>query len=306
MEEFEPFHWYINYESAKRFLVTLLFFGLSLVLLIFLFLRFIRMHASFPSSSNDDDVSNSVIVVTRQNIRQREMGGNNVSVVAAAASSEVIKSLPIFMHNNRLSMSENTRLLECRFGRVGGSIANPPADDDGGEENEVLTGNELPSADAAPFSSLSCFGTDSTTICNDVVFPPPPLGTAELNPRLVPAAPPCPHTTGARQNGQEEWENSHISIHSAWNAWPHFGNFLPTSPFSNQLKQILHSIPLPSPPPPLSPPFPPYTNLGISEMADFSRPFFSGESGNVESTWNDRNRRRGTSTEPPLPLRRRD
>nr|GMD64359.1 RING-H2 finger protein ATL66-like [Ipomoea batatas] len=235
MEEFEPFHWYIDYQSAKRFLVTLLFFGLSLVLLIFLFLRFIRMHASFPSSSNDDDVSNSVIVVTRQNIRQREMGSNNVSVVAAAASSEVIKSLPIFMHNNRLSMSENTRLV-----RVGGEDcciclgvfedgemikvmphSNPPADDDGGEENELLTGNELP-----PFSGLSCFGTDSTTICNDVVFPspppPPPLGTAELNPRLVPAAQPCPHTTGARQNGQEECENSHISIHSAWNAWPHF------------------------------------------------------------------------------------
>nr|GMD61233.1 RING-H2 finger protein ATL66 [Ipomoea batatas]GMD73282.1 RING-H2 finger protein ATL66 [Ipomoea batatas] len=113
MEEFEPFHWYIDYQSAKRFLVTLLFFGLSLVLLIFLFLRFIRMHASFPST-NDDDVSNSIIV-TRQNIRRREMGGNNVSVVAAAASSEVIKSLPIFMHNNRLSMSENTRLV-----RVGG------------------------------------------------------------------------------------------------------------------------------------------------------------------------------------------
>nr|GLL42923.1 RING-H2 finger protein ATL66-like [Ipomoea trifida] len=108
MEEFEPFHWYIDYQSAKRFLVTLLFFGLSLLLLIFLFLRFIRMHASFPSSSNDnDDVSNSVIVVTRQNIRRREMG----VVAAAAASSEVIKSLPIFMHSR---LSESTRL------RVGG------------------------------------------------------------------------------------------------------------------------------------------------------------------------------------------
>ncbi|XP_019167614.1 PREDICTED: RING-H2 finger protein ATL66-like [Ipomoea nil] len=112
MEEFEPFHWYINDQGTKRFLVTLLFFGLSLLLIIFLFLRFIRMHASFPSTN--DDVISSSIVVTRQNIGRREMmGGNNVSVVAPApaASSEVIKSLPIFMHNCRLS-SENTRLRD--------------------------------------------------------------------------------------------------------------------------------------------------------------------------------------------------
>jgi len=28
-------------------------------------------------------------------------------------------------------------------------------------------------------------------------------------------------TTAPRESGQEEWERSHMSMHSTWNAWPH-------------------------------------------------------------------------------------
>jgi len=41
--------------------------------------------------------------------------------------------------------------------------------------------------------------------------------------------------------GQLQCEVNHMSMHSTWKAWPHFGNLLPISPSSITLKQTTHS-----------------------------------------------------------------
>jgi hypothetical protein len=57
------------------------------------------------------------------------------------------------------------------------------------------------------------------------------------------------HLTGVRilrQEGQEDLETSHLSIHSTWKEWPQRGSTLISSPSAKSVRQIAHSVESPS------------------------------------------------------------
>lgn len=73
--------------------------------------------------------------------------------------------------------------------------------------------------------------------------------------------------TPVRHKGQVECEWSHMSMHSRWKSWPHFGRVRPCSPCSKSSRQTAHSSFLASPE---------NSNVGSDSTTARSRPTLCG------------------------------
>ena len=124
----------------------------------------------------------------------------------------------------------------------------------------------------------------------------------------------CPHRshfTGAkirRQEGHDDRDVNHLSMHAKWKAWLHSGSILISSPSVNSVKQMAHSVDeSPSPAEELGESAAVKVDLGRDWRAFFLRPLFGGgDSPTAEELTPTRRRRqaqRATAAKPATHMR---
>ena len=93
----------------------------------------------------------------------------------------------------------------------------------------------------------------------------------------------CPHrshfigTKTRRQEGHDDREVNHLSMHATWKAWLHSGNTLISSPSVNSVKHMAHSVDeSPSPAEVLGESAAAKVDLGRDWSAFFLRPLLGG------------------------------